>query len=452
MNLYKKEYFLKNDFLLLALENLKKPIPHVNENWRSVMNTTYNLVSNLTREKSMKSILSSSCLFYNYWETIDALLPEMNFKRFVIIVVNDMLTGVWKAKSILGKRVVPKLKRGDLHYKNQFLYDEIMKHVHLTLSNDTYYYVYSLNYERYHDVFITYFEYKMIADYSKVVFYFVNISNYSTRDEVNSIRPDSVIPALPENCHLFTTNCRNRFLKPIYLISLHQEFHRHYPKYFSEYATFYNSLTEFKNDHHSHYKGNNSTEYAQKFYDFLKGQQISYDTDYLFQDLLCSSLRELNKRINIDFNMTELGNFSYIFNLLQNAHKNVTSINIADNDNLKYFCMNSNILQFIKFFCFLEINYIEGMLKFIDTKSDYVNNMAKIVENEKNVVIEYLSKTLKWINEILLYERNKRILGKSNVSYSEVPKIISNGADSLRSCYSVVTCPIYLTMEKLYTE
>lgn len=391
-----------------------------------------------SEENSIQSMLSSSCLLYNYWETIDALLPKMNFKRLVIIVVNDVLTGARKIESIAGKRVVPKLKRKDLHYKKQFLYDEIMKHIHLTVSNDTYYYIYPFNYNRYHDVFITYFEYKMIKDYFKVVFYFVNIFNFFELNDDNSIRSDSVIPALPDNCHLFTTNCRKRFLKPMYLISLHQEFHRRYSKYFSVYATFYSSLTEFINNHDSHHKKSN--EYAQKFYNFLKGQQISYDTDYLFKDLPCSSLQKFNKKINIDFHITKFEHFTNIVKLMNTALKNITSTNITKKDNLKYFCKNSNLLTFIKFFCFLEINYVEGMLKFIDTKSHYVDRnkyMTILVEKEKNVVHNYLSNTLVWMNGIFMYKIISYFLNLNEMLkyYTEALKMISNSVDLFNTFY-----------------
>ncbi|XP_043484055.1 uncharacterized protein LOC122512344 [Leptopilina heterotoma] len=459
MSLYQNEYLVEKDFILHQLENLKKQTLNESGNWRNAMRKAYNLVSNLTREEnSIKSMLSSPCLFYNYLDTINALLPEMNFKKLVIIVTNNMQTGIWKAGFIRGKRVIPKINREDLHYKKQFVYDEIMKHFYLFQSNGTYYYVYPLNFNRHHDVLITYFEYKMIEDYSKVVFYFVNIANYFSLDEVNNIRPDSVISALPDNCHLFTTNCRNRFLKPIYLITLHQEFHRRYPKYFSVYATFFNSFAELINNPHSHYEGNNTIEYAQKFYDFLKGQQISYDTEYLFNDIPCLSLQIINKKINIDISITELGNFFNISTLIQSAYKNITSINITDNDNLKYFCMHSNIFQFIKFFCFLKINYIEGMLKLIDTTWNYVENMTKIAENEKNVITEYLSKTLKWMNATLsidyseMYQNEGRILRQSKLSYSEIPKIISNGDDLLDKFYLVIREAVVYYRCKNYTK
>ncbi|XP_043483996.1 uncharacterized protein LOC122512304 [Leptopilina heterotoma] len=405
MSVYNKEYFLENDFILRELENLKKQTLNESGNWRNVMNTAYNVLefsNSMGVKRDFNSMLSLSCLFYNYWETVDALLPEMNFKRLVIIVTDNMQTGIQKAAFIRGKRVVPKIKREDLHYKKQFVYDEIMKHVHLILSNDTYYYVYPLNAIRYVDVMITYFEYKMIKDYSKVVFYFAKYSNIFFPNELNSMGYNElVIPALPDNYHLFTTNCRNRFLKPRSLINLHHEFHKRHSKYFSLYATFYNGISEFINNHHSHYKDNNTIEYAQKFYDLLKTEHVAYYTNYLFKDLPCPSLQEIDKRINVDFSITKIENLFYISNLTRLAYRNITTINVTDNDNLKYFCMHSNIFQFIKFFCFLQINYIEGMLKLIDTKSKYVESIKKIAENEKNVITEYLSKTLKWMNGTL---------------------------------------------------
>ncbi|XP_043475424.1 uncharacterized protein LOC122507010 [Leptopilina heterotoma] len=442
ISFYQSEYFLENDFILLKLEILEKQMVNESGNWRRVMSNAYNLISNLMREKSSsKSMLSSPCLFYNYLDTIDALLPEMKFKRLVIIVADSMLIGVRKTINIEGKKVLPKIKRGDLHYTKQFVYDEIMKHFYLLQSNDTYYYVYPLIENRYHDILITYFEYKMIGDYSKVLFYFVNASKYFTLDEVS---PDFVIPALTDNCYLFTTNCRNRFLSPKYLIDLHHQVYRNYPKYFLFYATFYNNVTEFINNPHSHNKGNNSLEYEYEFYNYLKRKQISYDTDYLFDDLPCSSLQKLNRRIDIKFSITEIENLSYIATLTDFAYKNITSINITDNVNLKYFCMNSNIFPFIKFFCFLKINYMEGMLKLIDMKKDHVEDMKKMVENEKNVIIEYLSKTLKWINAMLqidyseMYNNEARILNQSELSYSKIPKIVSNDADSFNKIYSVI--------------
>ncbi|XP_043462399.1 uncharacterized protein LOC122498639 [Leptopilina heterotoma] len=445
VTLYQNKDLVESDLILFQLENLRKEMLNESVHWMSAMNITFNLVLNLIREKSGNmSMLSSPCLLYNYLDTIDSLLLEMEFKRLVIIVADSMQTGIRKVAPIAGRRVVPRIKRQDLHYTKQFVYDEIMKHFYLLQSNDTYYYVYPLNFNRYDDVLSTYFEYKMIDDYSKVVFYFANYSKYYFPNEWNSTRDyELVIPALPDNCHLFTTNCTNRFISPIYLINLHQVFYRRYPKYLSIYAMVYNRLSKFVYDDHSHYKDNNSIEYAHKFYDFLKTQQISYHADYLFNNFPCSSLQEINKRINIDFSITEIGDFRYIFSLIQSAYKNITAINITDNETLKYFCMNSNIFQFIKFFCFLKINYIEGMLKLVDAKSDYVNNMTKIAENEKNVITEFLSETLKWMDEILLLDyfdmyNEGRILRQSKLSYLKIPKIISNGSDSLDKFYLVI--------------
>ncbi|XP_043462204.1 uncharacterized protein LOC122498506 isoform X1 [Leptopilina heterotoma] len=411
----------------------------------SVMSTAYNLVSNLMRKNnSMKPLLSSPCLFYNYVDTINALLPEMELKKLVIIVADSMLTGVRKTAFIADRRVAPKIKREDLHYTKQFVYDEIMKHFYLLQYNDTYYYVYPLTINRYVNVLITHFEYRVIKNYSKLLFYYVNFSKHFPPNEFISIGyNDSVIPALPDNCHLFTTNCTNRFLSPIYLIDLHQEFHRRYSKYFSVYATFYKSFTEFINNPYSQYEGNHTIEYAQKFYNFLETQPITYYTHYLFNDLPCSSLQEINKRINIDFSITEIEDFYRILFLIQSAYNNITSINITDNDSLKYFCMNSNIFQFIKLFCFWKINYLEGMLKHIDTKSFYFEYIKLYAEEEKNVITEYLSKTLNWMHEMLKFDyydmyNEGTILRQSKLSYSKIPKIITNGADSLDKFYLVI--------------
>ncbi|XP_043475335.1 uncharacterized protein LOC122506950 isoform X1 [Leptopilina heterotoma] len=454
ISFYQSEYFLENDLILLELEILEKQMLNESGNWRRVMSTAYNLISNLMGEKSSsKSMLSSPCLFYNYLDTIDALLPEMKLKRLVIIVADSMVTGSLNTFDIESKRVLPKIKREDLHYTKQFVYDEIMRHFYLLQSNDTYYYVYPLIENRYHDILITYFEYKMIKDYSQVLFYFVNAFEYFTLDEVS---PDFVIPALPDNCYLFATNCRNRFLSPKYLIDLHQQVYRNYPKYFLFYATFYNNVTEFINNPHSHNKKNNSLEYEYKFYNFLKRKEIYSDTDYLFEDLPCSSLQNLNRRIDIKFSITEIKNLNYIATLTDFAYKNITSINITDNVNLKYFCMNSNIFPFIKFFCFLKINYMEGMLKLIDMEKDYVEDMKKMVENEKNVIIEYLSKTLKWINAMLqidyseMYHNEARILNQSELLYTKIPRIVSNDADSFNKIYLVIKEAVFYRRCKSY--
>lgn len=192
------------------------------------------------------------------------------------------------------------------------------------------------------------------------------------------------------------------------------------------------------NNPYSHYTGNDYFLFAQEFYHFLSRQQTSYDINYFLEDLPCSTLEKLNRRIDIRFSITKKENLNYIATLTQSAYKNIISINITDNINLNDFCMNSNVLKFIKFFCFLKINYIEGMLKFIDTKSIFVEKMKIMVENEKKVIIEYLSKTSKWMSKILVLRNfNKKILTEYNVSYSEMPNIISNGADSLKQIYLV---------------
>ncbi|XP_043470792.1 uncharacterized protein LOC122504014 isoform X2 [Leptopilina heterotoma] len=447
ISVYKDEYLIERDSTLSALQILENQMLNVNENLKRVMIPYYDFVLNLLSEKGHMIhtlMFNSSCFIYYHWRTIDDLLLEVEFQRLVIIVADDIRTGLEIVKQIKTSRVLPKLKREDLHYTKQFLYDVIMKHIHLFQSNDTYYYVYSMDTDRHHDVLITYFEYKMIKDYSKVEFYFANFMKYFPPDYVvcNNCS-DLVIPALPDNCAI-SSKCKKRFLNPSYLIKLHQEFYNRFPQYLPLYATFYIEFLSFINDDGLHHKGNDYINYSQKFYDFLNEERIANDAHYLFKDLPCSSARELNNKINIDFTITEIEDVHRLYNLLHSSHSNIVSINNTDNTNLKSFCSDNKRFKFLQFFCFLRINYIEGMLKVIDQKSDLLFKFKVFAENEKNNITEYLLKVLVRIHEFDLLDyvdykhKETQILRQSQHFYSGIPEITLNGMNLSNKIYLLI--------------
>ncbi|XP_043466602.1 uncharacterized protein LOC122501312 [Leptopilina heterotoma] len=445
--LYKNEYTISKNYTSM-LEYLKEKMLTVSENWSNVMNITYNIVKDSLRvnnhfDYNLENI--SICTIYENWETIDDLLFEANYKRLVIIVVDDIKKGIKIAKQIRARRVVPNVRQKDLHYSEKFLYDFIMKHIYLVESNDTYYYVYPTTTDRQENPLIIYLEYKMITDYSNVIFYYVNAGKYFPFDErLNLDDSDLVIPALPDYCRIPSGRCKKRYINPSYLIKVNQEFLKRFPKYLPLYASFYNNLTEFTNNYDSHHKDNYYSSYHQTYYDFAKEQQFTYDIIYKFIDLPCLSMQKLNNRTDINFSMTKFSDVLYFYKLITSAYGNITSLNDRNNTNLELLCSNKEIFKFIKFFCFLKINYIEGMLKVIDQKSYKISYMKSIVQNEKNTVTEYLLKTKDWIEELLSmqhldYMYNEiQLFIKSDALYSEIPKIISNGTDLSDKIYSIV--------------
>ncbi|XP_043481088.1 uncharacterized protein LOC122510475 [Leptopilina heterotoma] len=455
--LYTTEYIIRNNSISFALDYLKEGMLNVTKSWSKVMTAAYNLIveNSLTvNNNNYEPIDNTICTIYEHWKTIDDLLLEVKFKKLVIIVTDDMTTGIKTVHQIRATRVEPKLRREDLHYSEQFLYDVIMKHIYLVQSNDTYYYIYPTTTKRQENSLIGYLEYKMIRDYSKVVYYFINFSNYF--NEPNSLHYiDLAIPALPVYCDIISKNCKTRYISPSYLLKVHQEFFHRFPEHFHLYASFYNNFLEFANNYDQHYKGNINITYFLEFRNFLK-QEISFDVNYLFTDLPCLPSRKLNRRTDIDFSLTKLVDVFYIYNLFYFSNKEIMLINDDDNTNLESLCSKKNILKFLKFFCFLKINYVDGILRDIDQKSYYIYQMENVVKNNKNFNIKYLSETIKWIeklfslNYIQFKYNESRIYKLSNSLYSQIPKITSNGADVSNKIYSIIkNNTIFLKCKKL---
>ncbi|XP_043481340.1 uncharacterized protein LOC122510631 [Leptopilina heterotoma] len=459
MSYFNYEYTMSENQIFYALNYLKNEMLTVSENWSNVMNIAYNNVKDSLSANNNNSRLINNtiCTIYKHWKTINDLLFDVKFKRLVIIVTDNIRQGIKTFNQIRTSRIVPKVKREDLHYSEQFLYDFIMKHIYLVQSNDTHYYVYPTTTSRQENPLIGYFEYKMIKDYSKVEFLFVNFLNYFSLDEQIILDYNYlVIPALPDFCNITSRNCKTRFVNPSYLLKVHQEFFNRFPKYFSLYASFYLTLTEFINNHNPQHKDSYYIEYSRKFYEFLGQKQISYNINYLFRDLPCLSLRELNLRTDMDFSITKLNDALHFDDLLISAYTNIISINNGDNTNLKSLCSKKEIFKFLKFFCFLKINFIDDMLKVIDQESNYISNMKSIVENEENDIIKYFLKTMGWIQKLLSmnnndYQNNEtRMFNESDALYSQIPKITFNGADLSNKIYSIFkNNTIFLQCQKL---
>ncbi|XP_043481351.1 uncharacterized protein LOC122510639 [Leptopilina heterotoma] len=458
--LHTNDYIIGSDAISSVLDDLKQKMLTVSENLSYLMNNTYKIVVDSLSVNTSNAHTPTSrsiCTIYEHWKTIDDLLLEVKFKKLVIIVTDNMRTLFTTVKQIRNITVVvPKLKRKDLHHTEQFLYDEIMKHIYLFQRDDTHYYVYPTTINRYRDSLISYIEYKMIKDYSNVLFYFVNSTNYFSFDKpIHLDHNDLIVPALPEYCSIYSGNCQKRFINPLYLIKVHQEFHNQFPEYISTYASLYENLTKFITNKFIVYTGVNYMMYSKKFYEFFEKRQIFFDTIYTFKDLPCLITRKLNNRTDIDFSMTELGDVFYFKNLLQSAHLNIMLIKDTNSNNLRFLCNNKEMFKFLKFYCFLKINYI-NMLKVIDQKSYKISDMKSIVENEENYVLEYLLKTNEWVDKLFSmnyidYKYNEtRMFKESDALYSQIPKITSNGTDLSNKIYSIVkNSKIFLQCQEL---
>lgn len=289
-----------------------------------------------------------------------------------------------------------------------------------------------------------YVEYKMIKDYSNVVFYFVNYRNYFSLDKrISDYHNDLVISALPGFCNLQSAKCLTRFINPTYLIKVHQEFVKSFPEYLFSYAYFSNDLSEFVNNHDSFDKNIVHFKYSQKFYRFLNNKNVSYSTQYLLRGLPCFLIQKLNNKIQTNFNMTKLNNVYDFYNLINSSYENMSSTNDRKNTNLEFLCKNTKTFKFLKLFCFLKIDYIDDMLRVIGQESDKISSIKTIVEEEKNVIIKYLLKTKDWIERLLSmnyidYKYNEsRIFKELDAFYSQIPKITFKGADLSNEIYSI---------------
>ncbi|XP_043481335.1 uncharacterized protein LOC122510626 isoform X2 [Leptopilina heterotoma] len=447
--LYNNEYSLRDDLIFSSRDDFEREIQNESEHWHNVMQLSYLVVKNsllVYSNYDYRAKYNTICTVYEHWKTIDDLLFEVEFKRLVIIVVDDMKQGIKIANQIRASRVEPKVKREDLHYSEQFLYDFIMKHIYLVQSNDTHYYVYPTNDDRQENPLIGYFEYKMIKNYSNVFFYFVNSRNYFSRNESSCFDDyDSLIHALLDYRDISSGNIQTRFINPSHLIKVHQDFFIRFPEYFPIYASVYNDFTEFVNNYDQHYRSHGNITYFQEFRNFLKQLKIPfYLLNDLFKGLPCSSSQKLNNITDIDFRMTQFSDVLDFHELVKFAYRKIMTINNRDDTNLESLCSNKEIFKFLKFVCFLKINYIEGMLKVIHQVPYVSSYITSTVENEKNAITNYLLKSKLLIEKLLSinyidYEYNEtRMFEESDAFYSQIPKITLNGADLFNKIYSIV--------------
>ncbi|XP_043481333.1 uncharacterized protein LOC122510625 [Leptopilina heterotoma] len=457
--LYNNEYSLRNDYIFSSLDDLKRKMLHLGDNCRNVMNIIYNIVKHSLSVNNNNNYIpmdSTICTIYEHWKTIDDLLFDVKFKRLVIIVVDDMKQGITTVNKITTSRVVPKVRREDLHYSEQFLYDVIMKNIYLVQSNDTHYYVYPTTINRQENPLIGYFEYKMIKDYSNVFFYFVNSTNYFFLNESSCFDDyDSLIHALLDYRDISSGNIQTRFINPAYLIKVHQDFFNRFPKYFSTYTSVNNDLTQSVNNYDQHSRSNCNITYFQEFRNFLKQQYISFGIKYIFKSSKCSSSLKLNKRTDIDFQMTEYSDVLKFSNLVKSTYENIKLTNDTNNNYLKILCNKKEIFKFLKFVCFLKFNYIDDMLEVIDQESDYVRNVTRIIDMDKKLSITtYLTDTMDWIDNLslmnLISYNNIRVFKNLKDLYSKIPKITFNGTDLSNKIFSIVKSnTIFLQCKKL---
>ncbi|XP_043466709.1 uncharacterized protein LOC122501377 [Leptopilina heterotoma] len=108
-----------------ALEEFKRLNDKLNNT-----NEKRDILSRITDYKYETSYITI-CTIYEHWKTIDDLVLEVKSNRLVIIVADNMRTGIATVNKIKTSRVVPKVRREDLHYSEQFLYDVIMKNIYL---------------------------------------------------------------------------------------------------------------------------------------------------------------------------------------------------------------------------------------------------------------------------------------------------------------------------------
>ncbi|XP_043481344.1 uncharacterized protein LOC122510634 isoform X2 [Leptopilina heterotoma] len=100
---YNYDYTFEKSRISSELFYLKQEMLNVSENWKDVMNITYEKIGSSLSVNTYHYydlMYFSICNFYNYWEIVDNLLLEVKFKRLVIIIVDDMKQGIRIAKQI----------------------------------------------------------------------------------------------------------------------------------------------------------------------------------------------------------------------------------------------------------------------------------------------------------------------------------------------------------------
>ncbi|XP_043466884.1 uncharacterized protein LOC122501466 [Leptopilina heterotoma] len=438
ISLYKYEYITDIDLRLQVFRRLSGEIQNVNENWGNVMSTVYNYVEYaLMRENDNikhSPTYNSIDTIYKHWETIDDLIFDVKFKKLVIIVVDHMRTGLEITKQINASRVLPKLKREDLHHTEQFLYEIIMKNIYLIESNDTHYYIYPFTVTKQFDTMTTYFEYKMINDYSKVLFYFVNFSSHFSFDQdIKNGYNDLVIPALPMFCKSDDENCEKHFVNPYHLIKLHKEFEIENSAYFRPYATFYEKFSEFLNDHDLQQKYEDSFTYSNRFYNYSKQVKLSYYSEELFKNLQFLYSQEISKNNQVDLKINKLSDLYYYERLITSfVNRFLVDINRLEDKNFNYICSDNRLLKVFKLYCFIKINYIEGMLKVVNKESDDIKKAKALAQNSLSIIRESLFSTNRWIAYLRFtinndYKNNENsVLRDWQTFYSNMPKNLIN--------------------------
>ncbi|XP_043472606.1 uncharacterized protein LOC122505190 [Leptopilina heterotoma] len=435
--LYKNQYYLDEKFIETEKKELSTQTINFEKSYgdwfqftlvsvRSLMETEYSETNHETFE--------NISVFYDYWETIDELIFDVEIEKLVIILTDDVAKGIHVLEKMTNnKRVKPKKNRNDLHYTEQFLYDIIEKNFHLFQSSDTYYYVYPTQLQN--DMFMFYLHFMIFKDYSKTTFHVVKFEESFSPSGDNSFT-DTVIPAItnPSCIQLskYSTNIPKIFLN-YYLLQKIIYFYD--SNTFRKYAANYNDLSLLL----AHYDvcDRNTGSMNNIFYSIPRQRSLDVH-DYIINLILkFDTDNNLDTKNNVFLNVTNLDTILNFQRTIKTAHKNIKSNNDTD---LKALCNLNQNFKLLKLFCFLKNNYHEH----IEDSNAMGLQMLSFIDNLKNFFTTFLENTNDWLKKLLAIYYNVYVWEKAKILielqgvYNDIPYVSRKNDDLLKKMIFIV--------------
>lgn len=375
----------------------------------------------------------NTCELYDYSEAIDDLLFEEKGQQLVIIIADNMNQGIARAENLTKSiRIMPKLKREDLDYSKQFLYDLILDQFYLYTSLDINYFVYPMN--MLSDILTIYWQKKLIKDYSYITFNFVNVN-----ENVSSFE-DIAIPLMP---YLICTNCSllDYVQKKLKKGESFAELLDLRKRLFSDAMKNHFFVINFNEidmwsllDRYSNFQNETSMVHVSML--LKKINNTSYtDRNSLqcFESRITTMGNFIFKRSSLD--MSKMRNILILSDYLQSVSSNITSLSISEP--FKYICSNVQMSELIRLFCFIK-----------DLSDATVYNSTEWIKSLKQFANESLLNQKSWFKElILLYlnfstlEKSQIVEGMKNLN-TEMQKVEKNSKQLMEEAYYTVDLAI----------
>ncbi|XP_043472605.1 uncharacterized protein LOC122505189 [Leptopilina heterotoma] len=365
------------------------------------------------RRTSSRHFDDDICTFYDYTKAIDELLFTETSKPLVIIIADNMIKGIQKAKDLTQDTRINNRESRDNHQNSQ-LFDKILEKIHLYESKDISYFVYPVNMRN--DLLTTYCQRKLINDSFVVMFHFLNSKNEFPFEE------EIFIPLKPHS--MCTKQCTfiEYVEEKMQIGKTFFELFELRKKLFSEAAreNFLISKSD-KIDNSLFYQKLNSQNVSSMIYFNMLLEEIRNSSINL-KDMVESTFVE--KSINC-FKSRCLGNKE--FNFLKDSGIHVRNV-LTFTDyltllNSTIFSLDSSDASFGNLCNMIHYSEVIKLFCFIKNLSDATSlNIEAWISNLKLFVSNSLMSQLSWFNRLVALYRNQYYLD-ANTSEREKSKL-----------------------------